>query len=72
MTPRAVVFDLWQTLARWPDEESRELRSRWSDSLGVSPERLDEMLVVAGIGIRRLVELQRRALEKRDERAFRL
>ncbi|PYN93233.1 MAG: ribonuclease PH [Candidatus Rokuibacteriota bacterium] len=35
-------------------------------------ERLDEMLVVAGIGIRRLVELQRRALEKRDERAFRL
>ncbi len=35
-------------------------------------ERLDEMLAVAGIGIRRLVELQRRALEKRDERAFRL
>ena len=43
MTPRAVVFDLWQTLARWPDEESRELRSRWSDSLGVSPERLDKI-----------------------------
>ncbi len=35
-------------------------------------ERLDEMLVVASIGIRHLVELQRRALEKRDERAFRL
>ncbi len=35
-------------------------------------ERLDEMLAVAGIGIRRLVALQRRALEKRDERVFRL
>ena len=35
-------------------------------------ERLDEMLAVAGIGIGRLVTLQRRALEKRDERIFRL
>jgi ribonuclease PH len=35
-------------------------------------ERLDEMLAVAGVGIRRLVALQRRALEKRDERAFHL
>src|SRR2546428_612520 len=35
-------------------------------------ERLDEMLAVAGIGIGRLVTLQRRALEKRDERLFRL
>jgi len=35
-------------------------------------ERLDEMLAVAGVGIRRLVALQRRALEKRDERLFRL
>jgi ribonuclease PH len=35
-------------------------------------ERLDEMLAVASVGIRRLVALQRRALEKRDERLFRL
>jgi len=35
-------------------------------------ERLDEMLAVAGIGIGRLVTLQRRALEKRDECIFRL
>jgi len=35
-------------------------------------QRLDEMLVVAGVGIRRLVALQRRALEKRDERLFRI
>jgi putative hydrolase of the HAD superfamily len=40
---RAVVFDLWQTLATWPDELSRELRRRWSSRLGVSEERLDEL-----------------------------
>jgi putative hydrolase of the HAD superfamily len=39
---RAVVFDLWQTLALWPDERSVEHRRAWSDSLGVPPERLDE------------------------------
>src|SRR2546427_728151 len=35
-------------------------------------ERLDEMLAVPGIGIGRLVTLQRPALQKRDERLFRL
>lgn len=40
---RAVVFDLWQTLATWPDESSRELRRRWSIRLGVSEERLEEL-----------------------------
>ncbi len=35
-------------------------------------ERLDEMLTVASVGIRRLVAVQRRAVEKRDERAFRI
>jgi hypothetical protein len=40
---RAVVFDLWQTLALWPDERSREHRRAWSESLGVAPERLDEL-----------------------------
>jgi ribonuclease PH len=34
--------------------------------------RLDEMLALATLGIRRLVELQRRCLAARDERAFRL
>lgn len=42
MTPRAVVFDLWQTLARWPEDEALELRRRWSESIGVSVERLEE------------------------------
>jgi putative hydrolase of the HAD superfamily len=42
VTPRAVVFDLWQTLARWPEDEARELRRRWSESIGVTVERLDE------------------------------
>ena len=34
--------------------------------------RLNEMLALAEVGIRRLVELQRRALAARDERVFRL
>ena len=42
MAPRAVVFDLWQTLVRWPENESREVRRRWSESLGVPSERVDE------------------------------
>jgi putative hydrolase of the HAD superfamily len=40
---RAVVFDLWQTLAVWPEEKSFELRRDWSGSIGVSPERLHEL-----------------------------
>ena len=39
---RAVVFDLWQTLAVWPDDESHDLRRRWSDRLGITVEQLDE------------------------------
>jgi FMN phosphatase YigB (HAD superfamily) len=39
---RAVVFDLWQTLAAWPDDESHDLRRRWSDRLGITVEQLDE------------------------------
>jgi putative hydrolase of the HAD superfamily len=39
---RAVVFDLWQTLAVWPEEQSGELRSWWCDSLGLEPGALDE------------------------------
>lgn len=40
---RAVVFDLWQTLAAWPDDSSAELRRSWSTSLGVPPDRLEEV-----------------------------
>jgi putative hydrolase of the HAD superfamily len=40
---RAVVFDLWQTLAAWPDERSREHRRSWSASLRVAPERLEAL-----------------------------
>jgi putative hydrolase of the HAD superfamily len=40
---RAVVFDLWQTLAVWPEEKSFQFRREWSESLGVSAERLDEL-----------------------------
>ena len=43
MTPRAVVFDLWDTLVDWPQEESISLRRRWSERLGVGAERLDEL-----------------------------
>jgi putative hydrolase of the HAD superfamily len=40
---RAVVFDLWQTLAVWPEEHSSTLRREWSESIGVDAERLDEL-----------------------------
>lgn len=38
---RAVVFDLWQTLAVWPDERTAELRRAWSELLGVEAQRLE-------------------------------
>lgn len=40
---RAVVFDLWQTLAAWPEARSRELRAWWAGSLGIPAERIDEL-----------------------------
>ena len=40
---RAVVFDLWQTLAAWPEERSATLRRDWSASLGVEAELLGEL-----------------------------
>lgn len=40
---RAVVFDLWQTLAAWPDEKSTALRRVWSDGLDVPSDRLEEL-----------------------------
>lgn len=38
---RAIVFDLWQTLVRWPADESSRLRESWASDLGVSVEELD-------------------------------
>jgi putative hydrolase of the HAD superfamily len=40
---RAVVFDLWHTLAIWPEEKSAELRRLWSGSLEVPVERIEEL-----------------------------
>jgi putative hydrolase of the HAD superfamily len=39
---RAVVFDLWQTLAVFPEDASAEFRNAWAESIGVRAERLDE------------------------------
>jgi putative hydrolase of the HAD superfamily len=38
---RAVVFDLWNTLAVWPDELSQDFRRRWSRRIGRSLEEID-------------------------------
>lgn len=38
---RAVVFDLWQTLAVWTDERTARLRRQWSAALGVDSKRLE-------------------------------
>jgi putative hydrolase of the HAD superfamily len=48
VTIRAVVFDLWGTLVRWPHEDAGLLRGRWAERLGVSAESLDELWSEAG------------------------
>jgi putative hydrolase of the HAD superfamily len=45
---RAVVFDLWNTLARWPDELSQDFRRRWSSQIGRSLEEIDEAWYASG------------------------
>jgi putative hydrolase of the HAD superfamily len=50
---RAVVFDLWHTLAFWPEAESRELRRRWAATLGVEPELIDDLWFADGAYERR-------------------
>jgi putative hydrolase of the HAD superfamily len=45
---RAVVFDLWGTLVRWPSEHSARLRARWAERLGIPTERLDQLWSAAG------------------------
>jgi putative hydrolase of the HAD superfamily len=39
---RAVVFDLWQTLAVWPYEAGRDLNARMAEVVGVDTERFTE------------------------------
>ena len=40
---RAVVFDLWHTLAIWPEEKSAELRRVWSSALEVPVEQIEDL-----------------------------
>ncbi|MDX6506513.1 MAG: putative hydrolase of the superfamily [Gaiellaceae bacterium] len=39
---RAVVFDLWNTIAEWPDEEWARVRPRVAERLGLTPQEFDE------------------------------
>jgi putative hydrolase of the HAD superfamily len=45
---RAVVFDLWNTLAWWPDELSRDFRRRWSSRIDKSLEEIDRAWYESG------------------------
>jgi putative hydrolase of the HAD superfamily len=45
---RAVVFDLWNTLAKWPDELSQAFRHRWSSRIGRSLEEIDAAWYASG------------------------
>lgn len=67
MTREAVVFDLWHTLARWPEEESRVIRRMWSESLGVAAERVDEVWTNEAFYRRRETGPIRFALEELQE-----
>lgn len=53
MAVRAVVFDLWGTLVRWPFEEAGLLRERWAGRLGIPAESLDRLWHEAGAYERR-------------------
>jgi len=39
--PRAVVFDLWETLVHWPPDQSEGLRLEWAELLGTTLEHVD-------------------------------
>jgi putative hydrolase of the HAD superfamily len=45
---RAVAFDLWNTLAVWPDELSRDFRRRWSTRIGRTLEEIDAAWYASG------------------------
>lgn len=38
---RAVIFDLWNTIAEWPHERWAEVRPRLAEQFGLSPEEFD-------------------------------
>jgi putative hydrolase of the HAD superfamily len=50
---RGVVFDLWNTLAGWREDESTDFRRRWSERVGVTPEAFDEVWHAPGAYERR-------------------
>jgi putative hydrolase of the HAD superfamily len=60
---RGVVFDLWNTLALWPEEGSMSFRRRWAASLGVPVERLDEHWYADSVYARRESGPIREAIE---------
>jgi putative hydrolase of the HAD superfamily len=62
-----VIFDLWQTLVRWPEEEAREVRSRWSESLGVAGDQVEKAWNEAAFYRRRETGPIRAALEELEE-----
>jgi putative hydrolase of the HAD superfamily len=59
-----VIFDLWQTLVRWPEQEAREVRRLWSESLGVPGEDVEEAWNEASFYRRRETGPIRAALEE--------
>jgi ribonuclease PH len=64
------VLDLNYAEDSTADVDMNVVMTGTAERLAFSRGRLDEMLTLAGTGIRRLVSLQRRALEARHERTF--
>jgi putative hydrolase of the HAD superfamily len=60
---RGVVFDLWNTLAVWPEQGSVDLRRRWAESLGIPVDRLDEHWYADAVYARRESGPIREAIE---------
>ena len=67
MRVRGVIFDLWQTLVRWPEQEAREVRRLWSESLGIAGEQVEEAWSEAEFYRRRETGPIRAALEELQE-----
>jgi putative hydrolase of the HAD superfamily len=61
---RAVVFDLWQTLVRWPEDEARTGRRLWSERLGLTVEQVEDTWNDASFYRRRETGPIRAALEE--------
>lgn len=43
MRYRAVIFDLWQTLVRWPTESANKMYAQLAETWGADPETLNEV-----------------------------